>query len=238
MAFLVRGAGEAFLLTHRAVVFDFDGTILDTETPEFEEWREAFRARGHDLTLEVWQHSVGTVGAYDPCAHLADLTGVPLDHEALRQQVYARHQTRCEAQPLLPGVVDRVREARAAGLKTAVASSSISEWVEGWLARHRIRDLFDAVCTRDQVAQVKPAPDLFLLAAARLGVAPEECLAFEDSPNGIRAARAAGMRCVAIPNPLTRHLPLGEADLVVESLADHSLDEILRRVRPSDAPSL
>jgi len=238
MAFLVRGAGEAFLLTHRAVVFDFDGTILDTETPEFEEWREAFRARGHDLTLEVWQHSVGTVGAYDPCAHLADLTGVPLDHEALRQQVYARHQTRCEAQPLLPGVVDRVREARAAGLKTAVASSSLSEWVEGWLARHRIRDLFDAVCTRDQVAQVKPAPDLFLLAAARLGVAPEECLAFEDSPNGIRAARAAGMRCVAIPNPLTRHLPLGEADLVVESLADHSLDEILRRVRPSDAPSL
>ena len=238
MAFLVRGAGEAFLLTHRAVLFDFDGTILDTETPEFEEWREAFRARGHDLTLEVWQHSVGTVGAYDPCAHLADLTGVPLDHEALRQQVYARHQTRCEAQPLLPGVVDRVREARAAGLKTAVASSSLSEWVEGWLARHRIRDLFDAVCTRDQVAQVKPAPDLFLLAAARLGVAPEECLAFEDSPNGIRAARAAGMRCVAIPNPLTRHLPLGEADLVVESLADHSLDEILRRVRPSDAPSL
>ena len=238
MAFLVRGAGEAFLLTHRAVLFDFDGTILDTETPEFEEWREAFRARGHDLTLEVWQHSVGTVGAYDPCAHLADLTGVPLDHEALRQQVYARHQTRCEAQPLLPGVVDRVREARAVGLKTAVASSSLSEWVEGWLARHRIRDLFDAVCTRDQVAQVKPAPDLFLLAAARLGVAPEECLAFEDSPNGIRAARAAGMRCVAIPNPLTRHLPLGEADLVVESLADHSLDEILRRVRPSDAPSL
>ena len=186
----------------------------------------------------MWQHSVGTVGAYDPCAHLADLTGVPLDHEALRQQVYARHQTRCEAQPLLPGVVDRVREARAAGLKTAVASSSLSEWVEGWLARHRIRDLFDAVCTRDQVAQVKPAPDLFLLAAARLGVAPEECLAFEDSPNGIRAARAAGMRCVAIPNPLTRHLPLGEADLVVESLADHSLAEILRRVRPSDGPSV
>jgi len=238
MAFLVRGAGEAFLLTHRAVVFDFDGTILDTETPEFEEWREAFRARGHDLTLEVWQHSVGTVGAYDPCAHLADLIRVPLDHEALRQEVYARHQTRCEAQPLLPGVVDRVREARAVGLKTAVASSSLSEWVEGWLARHRIRDLFDAVCTRDQVAQVKPAPDLFLLAAARLGVAPEECLAFEDSPHGIRAARVAGMRCVAIPNPLTRHLPLGEADLVVESLADHSLDEILRRVRPSDAPSL
>jgi len=213
----------------KAVLFDFDGTILDTETPEFEEWRAAFRARGHDLTLDVWQHSVGTVGGYDPCAHLADLTGAPLDHDALRREVYARHQTRCEAQPLLPGVVDRAREARAGGLKTAVASSSLSEWVEGWLARHAIRDLFDAVCTRDEVAQAKPAPDLFLLAATRLGVRPSECLVFEDSPNGIRGARAAGMRCVAIPNPLTRQLPLGEADFVVDSLADHSLAEIRKR---------
>jgi HAD superfamily hydrolase (TIGR01509 family) len=214
----------------KAVLFDFDGTILDTETPEFEEWRATFRARGHDLTLDVWQHSVGTVGGYDPCAHLADLTGAPIDHDALRREVYARHQTRCEAQPLLPGVVDRAREARAGGLKTAVASSSLSEWVEGWLARHAIRDLFDAVCTRDEVAQAKPAPDLFLLAATRLGVRPEECLVFEDSPNGIRAALAAGMRCVAIPNPLTRHLPLGDADLVVESLAAHSLTEIRNRL--------
>ena len=214
----------------KAVLFDFDGTILDTETPEFEEWRSTFRARGHDLGLDVWQHSLGTVGAYDPCAHLADLTGTPFDHDALRQEVYARHQTRCEAQPLLPGVVDRLREARAAGLKTAVASSSLSEWVEGWLARHRIRDLFDAVCTREQVRQVKPAPDLFLLAATRLGVAADQCLVFEDSPNGISAARVAGMRCVAIPNPLTRHLPLGEADFVVESLADYSLAEILSRL--------
>jgi HAD superfamily hydrolase (TIGR01509 family) len=214
----------------KAVLFDFDGTILDTETPEFEEWRAAFRARGHDLTLEVWQHSLGTVGAYDPCAPLADLTGGSLDHDALRREVYARHQTRCEAQPLLPGVVDRVREARAAAHGTAVASSSLSEWVEGWLARHGIRALFDAVCTRDEVAQVKPAPDLFLLAAARLGASPTQCLVFEDSPNGIRAARAAGMKCVAIPNPLTRHLPLGEADLVVGSLADHSLAEILKRI--------
>jgi HAD superfamily hydrolase (TIGR01509 family) len=214
----------------KAVLFDFDGTILDTETPEFEEWRDAFRARGHELTLDVWQHSLGTVGVYDPCAHLADLTGTPFDHDALRKDVYARHHTRCEAQPLLPGVVDRAREARAAGLKTAVASSSLSSWVEGWLALHGIRDLFDAVCTRDEVRQVKPAPDLFLLAAARLGVSPAQCLVFEDSPNGIRAARTAGMRCVAIPNPLTRHLPLGEADFVVESLADHSLAEILSRL--------
>jgi HAD superfamily hydrolase (TIGR01509 family) len=213
-----------------ATIFDFDGTILDTETPEFEEWRAAFRDRGHDLALDVWQRSIGTVGAYDPCTHLAELTGGEFDHEELRQQVAARHRERCESQPLLPGVVDRVREARGSGLGTAVASSSPSDWVESWLARHRIGGLFDAVCTRDHVRQVKPAPDLFLLAAHRLRAAPAACVVFEDSPNGLRAARAAGMPCVAIPNPLTRHLPLGDADLVLASLADHPLAAILGRL--------
>jgi HAD superfamily hydrolase (TIGR01509 family) len=209
------------------IIFDFDGTILDTETPEFEEWRAAFRERGHDLGLDVWQDSLGTVGTFDPCRHLAELTGQEFDHDALRQQVGARHHARCESQPLLPGVVDRAREARAAGLGTAVASSSPSDWVESWLARHQIRALFDAVCTRDHVRQAKPAPDLFFLAARRLHAAPAACVVFEDSPNGLRAARAAGMRCVAIPNPLTRHLPLGEADLILGSLADHSLAEVV-----------
>jgi HAD superfamily hydrolase (TIGR01509 family) len=210
-----------------ALILDFDGLILDTETPIFEEWRATFRARGHDLGLDVWQHALGTHGTYDPCTHLATLTAEPFDHEALRQEVRARNMVRCEAQPLLPGVADRVREARASGLKTAVASSSSSAWVEGWLERHEIRALFDTVCSRDHVERVKPAPDLFLLAATRLGVAPERCVVFEDSPNGIRAARAAGMRCVAIPNGVTCALPLDGADLVLPSLGARSLAEIL-----------
>jgi putative hydrolase of the HAD superfamily len=134
---------------------------------------------------------------------------------------------RCEALELLPGVRDRVEEGRGAGLKTAAASSSTLAWVEGWLERHGIRHLFDTLCTRDQVERVKPAPDLFLLAAPRLGVAPERCMVFDDSPNGIRAARAARMRCVAIPNPVTCALPMEGADLVLVSLADRPLGEIL-----------
>jgi beta-phosphoglucomutase-like phosphatase (HAD superfamily) len=159
-------------LKFAALILDFDGLILDTESPIFEEWRATFRARGHDLGLDVWQHALGTFGTYDPCTHLARLTGEAFDHEALRQEVRARNMVRCEAQPLLPGVADRVREARTSGLKTAVASSSTSAWVEGWLERHGIRALFDTVCSRDHVERVKPAPDLFLLAATRLGVAP------------------------------------------------------------------
>jgi HAD superfamily hydrolase (TIGR01509 family) len=210
-----------------ALILDFDGLILDTESPIFEEWRATFRARGHDLGLDVWQHALGTFGTYDPCAHLSTLTGEDFDHEALRQEVRARNMVRCEALPLLPGVAERVQEARASGLKTAVASSSTSAWVEGWLERHGIRPLFDTVCSRDHVARVKPAPDLFLLAATRLGVAPERCVVFEDSPNGIRAARAAGMRCVAIPNAVTRALPMEGADLVLTSLGERPLAGIL-----------
>jgi HAD superfamily hydrolase (TIGR01509 family) len=214
-------------VTVQALILDFDGLILDTESPIFEEWRATFRARGHELGLESWQHALGTFGGYDPCAHLAELTGEEFDHEALRQEVRARNLARCEALEVLPGVRARVEEGRAAGLKTAVASSSSSLWVEGWLQRHGIRPLFDAVCSRDHVERVKPAPDLFLLAATRLGVPPERCLVFEDSPNGIRAARAAGMRCVAVPNPVTRTLPMEGADLVLPSLADRPLSEIL-----------
>jgi HAD superfamily hydrolase (TIGR01509 family) len=210
-----------------ALILDFDGLILDTESPIFEEWRATFRARGHDLGLDVWQHALGTFGRYDPCAHLSKLTGEDFDHEALRQEVRARNLVRCESLPLLPGVAERVQEARAAGLKTAVASSSTSAWVEGWLERHGIRPLFDTVCSRDHVERVKPAPDLFLLAAKRLGVAPERCVVFEDSPNGIRAARAAGMRCVAIPNAVTCALPMEGADLVLASLGERSLAGIL-----------
>ena len=210
-----------------ALILDFDGLILDTESPIFEEWRATFRARGHELGLDTWQHALGTFGTYDPCAHLAELTGEEFDHEGLRQEVRARNMVRCEAQALLPGVRERVEEGRAAGLKTAVASSSTSMWVEGWLDRHGIRRLFDTVCSRDHVERVKPAPDLFLLAATRLGVWPERCLVFEDSPNGIRAARAAGMRCVAIPNAVTCALPMEGADLVLTSLADHPLSAIL-----------
>jgi len=125
-------------------------------------------------------------------------------------------------------VRERVEEARALGLKTAVASSSSLAWVEGWLERHGIRDLFDVLCARDHVQRVKPAPDLFLMAASRLGVPPQACVVFEDSPNGIRAAGAAGMLCVAIPNAVTRTLPMAGADLVLPSLADRPLPEILR----------
>jgi HAD superfamily hydrolase (TIGR01509 family) len=225
-----RPRGAPATRTLAAVILDFDGLIVDTETPIFEAWQEAYGRRGQELTLEHWQHALGTFRGFDACAHLAELLGETLDRDALEAEVRAPFLSRCEQQPVLPGVVELLQEARMLGVGTAVASSATRGWVLGWLGKHGIRDLFDSVCGREDVPQVKPAPDLFLLSALRLGVAPPTCLVFEDSPNGMKAARAAGMRCVAVPNPMTRPLALPEPDLVLESAGALPLAEVARRV--------
>jgi HAD superfamily hydrolase (TIGR01509 family) len=213
-----------------AVLFDFDGLILDTETPILEAWQAAYRRHGCELGIEVWQHALGTANGFDPFAHLCELTGAAIDREALLAQIQEQNWAHCEKQELLPGVEDVLDDAEALGLRIAVASSSSVGWVERWLTKHAIRERFGAVCGRDHVAHVKPAPDLYLLAAERLGIPPAACLVLEDSPNGMRAARAAGMRCVAVPNALTRQLALPEPDLVVSSLAERPLAELLAAV--------
>jgi HAD superfamily hydrolase (TIGR01509 family) len=139
-----------------------------------------------------------------------------------------------DPQPLLPGVKTLLGDARGLGLARAVASSSSCSWVEGWLVRHGIREMLDVVVARDDVANVKPNPELFLLAARRLGVVPAACLVFEDSPNGIRAALTAGMRCVAVPNHLTRSLSRPDVDLVLHSLDERPLTAVLEAVAAGD----
>lgn len=217
-------------MTIAALILDFDGTIFDTETPIFEEWAVEYRRHGHELSLSFWGRNIGSHGKVDLAVRLAELDGGLLDPLALRAEVRARVRRRLEVQPLLAGVEELVGEAREAGLEMAIASSSTTGWVEGWLEHHGLRESFAHVCGRDHVERVKPAPDLFLLAAAKLETAPATCLVFEDSPNGARAARAAGMPCVAVPNPVTRHLSMPEVELVLPSLGGVGLAEILDRV--------
>jgi HAD superfamily hydrolase (TIGR01509 family) len=216
------------------VILDFDGLIVDTETPILAAWQEVYRAHGCELGIEHWQHALGTAFGFDPHRHLCELTGRSLDRDTMREDVERRNWAACSRQPLLPGVLDLLAAARDLRLGVAVASSSTLAWLEHWLQAHAIRHLIDAVCGRDDVARVKPEPDVFLCAAARLVVEPERCVVFEDSPNGMHAARRAGMRCVAVPNVLTRQLPLPEVDLVLSSLAERPLPQILRTLGLED----
>jgi HAD superfamily hydrolase (TIGR01509 family) len=214
----------------RAVIFDFDGLIIDSETPLFDIWTRIYAERGQHLTLSDWQHALGTQGGFDPYAHLATRLAEQLDRRSLAAFVSEEHWRLCGEQPLLPGVRERLVEAGALKLGAAVASSSPAAWVRPWLEAHHLLPLVQAVCTREDVRAVKPAPDLFLEAAARLGVSPGDCIVFEDSPNGVLAAHAAGMRVVAVPNGLTRTLPLPDPHLTLDSLDELTLPAIVERL--------
>jgi beta-phosphoglucomutase-like phosphatase (HAD superfamily) len=127
-------------------------------------------------------------------------------------------------------VVERIDEAKALGLMVGLASSSTLDWVRGHLARLGILERFDCLRCRDDVANVKPEPDLYVAVLDCLGVRASEAIAIEDSPNGVTAAKRAGMRCIAIPNSITARLDLSQADVLLASLADITLPELLRKV--------
>jgi HAD superfamily hydrolase (TIGR01509 family) len=210
-----------------ALIFDFDGLLVDTETPAFESWQSIYTEYGHTLSLDLWKEALGTSHGFDPLAHLATLAGKPIDRDGLWARRVASKEQLAALQPLLPGAQTILDQVRALGLACALASSSDRMWIDRWLSLHNISDCFSCVRTADDVVRTKPSPELFLSAAACLGVPPSACLVFEDSPNGILAARAAGMRCVAVPGAITRQLELPPADLVIESLDALPLARIL-----------
>ncbi|MBL9155413.1 MAG: HAD family hydrolase [Verrucomicrobiales bacterium] len=216
----------------RALIFDFDGLILDTEVPIYEAWRENYAAHGHDLPLELY---VGCVGSdfhrFDPKLHLESLTGGPIDwdqwDEARERRALAIVNALMDP---MDGVADRLGEAAALGIPCAVASSSPRSWVEPHLERIGLRQRFVLTRCLDDVSRPKPSPELFLAAAAGLGVDPGEALVFEDSLNGLIAAQAAGMRCVSVPNRVTAGLDLSGATLKIPSLDALDLSAILAAV--------
>jgi HAD superfamily hydrolase (TIGR01509 family) len=201
-----------------AIVFDFDGLILDTEEPIYRSWLEVYQAHGEHLPFERWIQTVGSSNAaFDPRGHLEQRLGRELPADILKRRVERRTEM-ILAQPALPGVVDLVAAARSAGLKLGVASSSSHEWVSGHLSRMGMLHQFDCLRSRDDVAVVKPQPDLYLSVLACLNVPAADAVAIEDAPNGVTAAKTAGMWCVAVPNSITSGLDLSHADLVLPTL--------------------
>jgi HAD superfamily hydrolase (TIGR01509 family) len=214
----------------RAIIFDFDGLILDTEEPIYRSWLEVYEAHGQPLPFERWVQIVGsTTATFHPQQHLEERLGRPLSQEVVDRRIGRRTEL-VLAQPLLPGVVQHLDAARSAGLKLGVASSSTRDWVSGHLDRLGILGRFDCVRCRDDVTNAKPAPDLYVAVLECLGVSASEAFAIEDSPNGVIAARRAGLRCVAIPNTITASLDLSHADLVLRSLSEVTLPELLQRL--------
>lgn len=206
-----------------ALIFDFDGLILDTETPELMAWQEVFAGFGCNLTIDTWADCVGRPpGSFDPCLELERQMGRRLDRERLRADVRARCHSLIDREAVRPGVVDWLDEAEAAGAALAVVSSSPHFWVDRHLEKLNLLDRFEQIVCREDVERHKPDPLPYQKAVERLGREPLSAIAVEDSPHGVRSAKAAGLWTVAVPNHVTRMLVFEGADLTLGSLKERS----------------
>jgi HAD superfamily hydrolase (TIGR01509 family) len=217
-------------MTAPALIFDFDGLLVDTESTALRAWREQFAVHELDFPLEIWHTYIGSQGSQEAMMAAVRAGGIQFEDAELRAEWRQRHNLIANEEPLRAGVMGFLREAIAAGSHLAIASSATRDWLDAHLDRLGIRPLFDVVCARDN-GRVKPAPDIYLAALAGLGVDAHDAIAFEDSPNGITAAKSAGLMCVAVPNPVTADLPLGQADLQAGSFTEITYAELVDRLR-------
>jgi putative hydrolase of the HAD superfamily len=216
----------------KALIFDFDGLVLDTETPEYEALNQVYTEYGQSLPVEMYGLVVGSQygQGFEPVAHLQSLTGKLVDANVFWKKVNRHRMELIGKSPLLPGVEACLREGKARGLKLAVASSSPHAWVDGHLKRLGLFHYFDVIKCKEDVVNIKPSPDLFLAALNALQLEADEAVIFEDSVNGVLAAHRAGIRVIAVPNPITRHMKFEGETLRLQSLADLSLGDLLKKL--------
>ncbi|MDP3851496.1 MAG: HAD family hydrolase [Luteolibacter sp.] len=204
-----------------AVLFDFDGVLVDTEWAIYQSWKRVFEAHAHELPLEIYTRCIGSdFATWSPKTHLEELTGLAFDWHDLDARRQEEIMVELTGQGPMRGVGALLDTLPAAGLPAVVVSSSSHRWVDGWLEKLGLAGHFAATVCRGDAPRIKPAPDLFLEAAKRLAVEPRDCLVIEDSLNGVNAAKAAGMRVWAVPNRVTGCLDFSGADRVFRSLEE------------------
>lgn len=211
----------------KLVIFDFDGLILDTETPDYESWQEVYAEFGVDLPLFEWADCIAApAGFFDPVDFLERLLEESVDRTEIEARRRLRFLNLVSEQPLRSGIESLMADCADQGVSMAVASSATRDWVEGHLDRFDLRTRFDCIHCFESGLQGKPAPDLFHAVLRDLAIAPSEAIVLEDSPNGILAANCAGIYSVAVPNSVTRLLNLDHARLVIDSLEDWPLERL------------
>jgi putative hydrolase of the HAD superfamily len=214
-----------------AVIFDFDGTVLDSETPEYESHRRFFADHGVELTREEWCTGVGIV---QPDTHwydwLCGRAAAPPTFQQFRDETRRYFRESVQMEPM-PGISALLGALVAAGVPRAIASTASADWVVSAIGELGLIPSFTTIVTGDQVKRGKPAPDVYLEAARRLAVEPARCVAIEDSGPGLASARAAGMKTVAIPHPINTAHDFDAAHLCVESAAKLTLEALHALVR-------
>src|SRR3989304_3451634 len=212
----------------KGLIFDFDGLILDTEEPSYTAWSQLYADYGLKLDIHAWANGLGaSEAAFNPVTHLQGMLNHTVDEAMLRKSARVITDRAILQQPPLQGVIPTLLAARQAGLKMAVASSSPRSWVVGHLKRLDLSGYFEYVVCMEDVPHVKPGPDLYLAALYGLGLNPHEAIAFEDSPNGITAARRAKIFTVGVPNAISSQLNTSHASLWLKRIDAVPLTELL-----------
>lgn len=217
----------------QGILFDFDGLILDTETPIFQAWKRKFKEYGQELLLEEWAQILGKsnqeLGPVEGL--LKEITDPDAKKRVLAEVAQEERALVLEQNPL-PGAAELIMRAQGDDLKLGIVSSSDQDWVHGHLDRLNLLDYFDHTSCADEVEEAKPDPALYLLGLEKMGVDPGRVVVLEDSPNGVLAAKRAGLYCIAVPNQLTSRLPFyedgGRPDKVLNTLDDFPWDELMR----------
>ena len=216
----------------QGILFDFDGLILDTETPIFQAWKDKFKEHGKKLLLKEWAEILGK--SSDELGPIESfLNG--FDEEERRKEILkevSQKESEMVLQQLpLPGVEELIIKARDQGLKLGIVSSSDQNWVHSHLERLGLMIYFDHTSCAEEVEIAKPNPALYNLGLEKSGLSRERVLVLEDSPNGVLAAKRAGLYCIAVPNQLTSQIPFynngGAPDLVLNSMLEFPWNEFM-----------
>jgi HAD superfamily hydrolase (TIGR01509 family) len=216
----------------KGVIFDLDGLMINSEPLALQAWQLSLSPFGAKLTPMQYKHLIGHSRrvALD---YIIEQTGISLSGEELNELFTSNMLSLIDSDQLqlMPGLLPLLDELAERKYPLGIASNSPAHYVRMVVARTGIAARFACVVSAEEVAHSKPAPDVYLEAARRLGIGPAHCLAFEDSPSGVRAAQAAGMHCVFIPNPDIDPVKLDGEVEVFPSLSDchASLDEVLQR---------
>jgi HAD superfamily hydrolase (TIGR01509 family) len=215
----------------KALIFDFDGLILDTETPLLQSWEEVYHEHGVNFPLSRWMESLGgTPGPFDLYTELQAQLNQQIDLSEIQRKRRYREIELLSAQSPLPGVEKYLDDAIGLGLMLGIASSSEKDWVVPHLSRLGILSHFHVIKCADDVVNVKPAPDLYAAVLRELDLQANQAIAFEDSRNGALAANQAGLFCIAVPNVVSSQSSLDPADLLLHSLEEISLKDLLQQI--------
>lgn len=204
-----------------AVLFDFDGVLVDTEWAIYQAWRRTFQQHGHDLPLEIYTRCIGSdFATWSPKTHLEELSGLDFDWHDLDSRRQQEITGELDRERPMSGATELLARLNGSGTRRAVVSSSSHHWVDGWLGKLGLADAFETTVCRGDAPRIKPAPDLYLEAARRMDLDPANCLVIEDSLNGVKSAKAAGMAVWVVPNRVTDSLDFSPADGKFPSLLE------------------